>query len=208
VPLLERRSKVPLPAPDDYLRRAMVRTLAEEQEVVFELRLQFQEDPMTMPIEDASVIWSSEEIPVARLRLPRQAFDTPERDRLARELTINPLARPDRTPPTGQPEPRPPADLLRDLAGAPAHQRRTAFQAVRYKKAQDSSGQADAILLDLLLLDVAIRFLDVSKWRHRQCVRGISMIDKLEAALRSKALWRRVKPAEQTRSKLSASALS
>ena len=90
VPLRERRSKVPLPAPDNYLRQAMVSTLAEEDEVVFELRLQFQEDPVTMPIEDASVIWTSEEIPVARLRIPRQAFDTPERDQLARELTINP----------------------------------------------------------------------------------------------------------------------
>ncbi|MDI5933747.1 hypothetical protein [Halomonas kalidii] len=90
VPLLERRSQVPLPAPDDYLRRAMVRTLGEVDEVVFEMRLQFQEDPVTMPIEDASVIWTSPEIPVARLRIPRQAFDTPERDRLARELTINP----------------------------------------------------------------------------------------------------------------------
>ncbi|GEK46381.1 hypothetical protein HPA02_06640 [Bisbaumannia pacifica] len=90
VPLLERRSKVPLPAPDDYLRRAMVDTLGEEAEVVFELRIQFQEDPVTMPIEDASIIWTSEEIPVARLRLPRQEFDTQARKRLARELTINP----------------------------------------------------------------------------------------------------------------------
>jgi len=61
VPLLARRSPVPLPAPDDYLlRQAMVRTLADVEEVVFELRI------------------------------PRQEFDTPERDRLARELTINP----------------------------------------------------------------------------------------------------------------------
>jgi hypothetical protein len=90
VPLLESRSAVPLPAPDDYLRRAMVRTLEAQEEVVFELRVQFQEDPMTMPIEDASVIWTSPEIPVARLRLPQQDFDTEARDRLARELTINP----------------------------------------------------------------------------------------------------------------------
>jgi Dyp-type peroxidase family len=90
VPLLEHHTRVPLPAPDDYLRRAMVSTLEDVEEVVFELRIQFQEDPVTMPIEDASVIWTSPETPVARLHIPRQAFDTPERDRLAREVTINP----------------------------------------------------------------------------------------------------------------------
>jgi hypothetical protein len=45
---------------------------------------------MTMPIEDVSVIWTSPELPVARLRLPRQEFATDARDRLARKLTINP----------------------------------------------------------------------------------------------------------------------
>ncbi|GGX95547.1 hypothetical protein GCM10007160_23930 [Litchfieldella qijiaojingensis] len=90
VPLLESQSQVPLPAPDNYLRLAMLRTLAKVEEVVFEMRIQFQEDPVTMPIEDASVIWTSPEIPVARLRIPRQEFAIAERDRLARELTINP----------------------------------------------------------------------------------------------------------------------
>lgn len=99
VPLLAGRTPVPLPAPDDYLREAMQQTLASVEEVVFEMRIQCQEDPVTMPIEDASVIWTSPEIPVATLRIPAQAFATPERERLARELTINPWhALPDHRP--------------------------------------------------------------------------------------------------------------
>ncbi|UYG06520.1 hypothetical protein [Halomonas sp. M4R1S46] len=77
----------------------MQRTLASAEAVVFEMRIQCQEDPVTMPIEDASVIWISPEIPVATLRIPAQAFVTPERERLARELTINPWhALPDHRP--------------------------------------------------------------------------------------------------------------
>jgi hypothetical protein len=45
---------------------------------------------MLMPIEDASVIWTSAYHTVATLRIPRQDFATAERDRTARELTINP----------------------------------------------------------------------------------------------------------------------
>jgi hypothetical protein len=42
------------------------------------------------PLYCASVIWQSPEIPVATLRIPPQDFDNEERDRMARELTINP----------------------------------------------------------------------------------------------------------------------
>jgi hypothetical protein len=45
---------------------------------------------MMMPIEDASVIWRSPEDRVATLRIPRQPFDTADRDALARAFTINP----------------------------------------------------------------------------------------------------------------------
>jgi hypothetical protein len=89
-PQLAGRSRVPFPAPDNYLRQAMRNTLERHDEVRFDFTVQFQEDPVLMPIEDASIIWRSPETTVATLRIPRQQFDTPERDRMARELTVNP----------------------------------------------------------------------------------------------------------------------
>jgi hypothetical protein len=89
-PRLTRTTRVPLPAPDDYLRQALRRDLDELGEMLFDFRIQLQECPMLMPIEDASVIWTSPEITVATLRIGRQRFDTPEREQMARALTINP----------------------------------------------------------------------------------------------------------------------
>lgn len=83
------RSRVPLPAPDNYLREAMIRHL-REAEAVFDVCLQFQQDAQSMPLENASVIWRSPWLPVATLRIPVQTFATRERDLAARRLTINP----------------------------------------------------------------------------------------------------------------------
>jgi hypothetical protein len=90
-----KRSRVPrLPfrPPDNYLRDAMVKTLAEE-DVEFDLRLQVQTDPHKMPIENNGVLWPtklSPRVPAAVLRIPRQRFDSPEQLGLARVLTYNP----------------------------------------------------------------------------------------------------------------------
>lgn len=89
-PRVMRRTAVPLPAPDDYLRAALRDNLARHGTIEFDFNVQFQECPMLMPIEDASVIWRSPEVTVATLSIPEQTFDTPQRDRMARELTINP----------------------------------------------------------------------------------------------------------------------
>ena len=76
----------------DYLREAMVETLADN-EVVFDFAVQFQTDPHRMPIEDASVIWPeslSPYITVATLRIPRQEFDSSAQLAFARNLSYNP----------------------------------------------------------------------------------------------------------------------
>lgn len=90
-PRLERRSPVGL-ITDNYLREAMVKTLAY-QDVVFDFAIQLQKDPVTMPIEDASIVWDervSPLIPVATLEIPAQAFDLPAQHAFARNITINP----------------------------------------------------------------------------------------------------------------------
>src|SRR5205085_4043306 len=94
-PVLRSRSRVarlPLRPPDNYLRDAMVATLAKE-DVEFDIMVQLQTDPFLMPIENNAVLWPtrlSPRICAAVLRLPRQTFDSPEQLAFARVLTFNP----------------------------------------------------------------------------------------------------------------------
>ena len=78
--------------PDNYLRDNMARTLAQ-QDVEFDICVQIQTDPHRMPIENASVRWPtrlSPQTPVARLRIPRQVFDSPAQMAFAKVLKWNP----------------------------------------------------------------------------------------------------------------------
>jgi hypothetical protein len=84
--------RLPLRPPDNYLRDAMVATLAE-QDVEFDVLLQVQTDPFLMPIENNGVLWPtklSPRVPAAVLRIPKQKFDSPEQLAFARVLTLNP----------------------------------------------------------------------------------------------------------------------
>ncbi|WP_207308726.1 hypothetical protein [Marinobacter caseinilyticus] len=91
IPRLSKRSEVG-PLTDNYLREAMIATLAKTA-VTFDFAIQFQKDPVAMPIEDASVVWPeslSPFITIATLDIPKQRFDYPAQDAFARNLTINP----------------------------------------------------------------------------------------------------------------------
>jgi hypothetical protein len=84
--------RLPLRPPDDYLRDNMVKTLAE-QDVDFDIMLQLQTDPFRMPIENAAVRWPeklSAFVPVARLHIPRQKFDSAAQLAFANNLSYNP----------------------------------------------------------------------------------------------------------------------
>ncbi|HEV2901945.1 MAG TPA: hypothetical protein VGW30_01660, partial [Gaiellaceae bacterium] len=84
--------RLPLRPPDDYLREAMVRTLAE-QDVEFDITLQLQTDPHRMPIENNAVLWPprlSPRVPAAVLHIPSQTFDSPKQLDFARILSYNP----------------------------------------------------------------------------------------------------------------------
>jgi hypothetical protein len=92
---LKTRTPVPnLPRrpPDNYLREAMVATLAR-RDVEFDICIQVQTDPFLMPIENAAVMWPtrlSPRVPAAVVRIPRQTFDSPEQIAFARVLSYNP----------------------------------------------------------------------------------------------------------------------
>ena len=75
------QTAVPANAPDDYLREAMVNQLSS-QETFFDFAVQFQVDPVSMPIEDAGVTWDEAVSPfrkLATITIPPQVFDTVER---------------------------------------------------------------------------------------------------------------------------------
>ncbi len=83
---------LPFRPPDDYLRNAMVASLAEG-DVELDFRLQLQTDPHLMPLENNAVLWPerlSPRVSVATLRLPRQKFDSPSQMEFAKKLSYNP----------------------------------------------------------------------------------------------------------------------
>lgn len=91
-PRSNEKTKVPRNPSDNYLRETMAKTLSTK-EVSFDFLIQFQTDAHWMPIEDASVEWPeklSPFIPVARLRLPVQKFDSPAQLAFAGNLSYNP----------------------------------------------------------------------------------------------------------------------
>jgi len=84
--------RLPLRPPDNYLRDAMVATLAK-QDVEFDLFLQLQTDPFRMPIENNAVFWDprrSPRIPAAVVRIPKQKFDSAAQLDFAKVLSYNP----------------------------------------------------------------------------------------------------------------------
>lgn len=74
---------------ENYLKYGMVEKL-KMQDVVFEFCVQFQENAYQMPIEDPTVAWRSEPIPLAIITIPRQEFDTDERRNFGENLSFNP----------------------------------------------------------------------------------------------------------------------
>jgi hypothetical protein len=91
-PLPPARSRIPARPSENYLRDAMVRTLAKG-DWTFDFMVQIQTDPHRMPIEDATVKWPerlSPYVPVARVRLPAQRFDSDAQLAFADALRYNP----------------------------------------------------------------------------------------------------------------------
>jgi hypothetical protein len=83
---------LPEPLTDSYLREALRARLAS-QAAVFDFLVQFRVPGRTMPIEDASVEWRERDSPyraVARITIPRQTIDTPEREAFCEAVAFNP----------------------------------------------------------------------------------------------------------------------
>lgn len=91
-PCSDEQTKIPRKPSANYLREAMAKTLSKK-EITFDFMIQFQTDAYRMPIENASVEWPeklSPFIPVARLHLPVQKFDSRGQMAFAENLSYNP----------------------------------------------------------------------------------------------------------------------
>jgi hypothetical protein len=73
----------------NFLRERMKQDLATGS-VYYDFKIQFQEDAVTMPIEDVCVEWKSPWYTVAQIEIPQQVFDTPELNTLGENLTFSP----------------------------------------------------------------------------------------------------------------------
>jgi len=92
LPQIRHLDRIPDNPPDDYLRRAMVRQLSQE-DAVFDFMVQFQTDAEKMPVEDPGKVWPEELSrfrKVATIRIPRQYFDHPLQDEFGDELSFSP----------------------------------------------------------------------------------------------------------------------
>ena len=72
----------------DFLRANMAATLLRN-EIIYDFFVQFQTDPVKMPIEDPTVVWDSPLIKVATIRIPTQIFDTSEQNDFGDNLSFN-----------------------------------------------------------------------------------------------------------------------
>lgn len=76
----------------DYLTEAMTGQLAEGA-ACFDFMLQARKPGAHMPLDDATVIWSEAEspfVPVARVSIPPQAFDSEAQQHFCENLSMNP----------------------------------------------------------------------------------------------------------------------
>jgi hypothetical protein len=79
-------------ASTNFLREAMVAYLSE-RDACFDFAVQFQTDPVKMPIEDPSIDWDERASPfvkVAKIRIPRQVFDSERQNEYAENLSFTP----------------------------------------------------------------------------------------------------------------------
>jgi hypothetical protein len=76
----------------DYLRKAMAARL-KNADALYEFQVQIQKDADKQPVEDPTVEWDEASCPfrtVARIKIPAQEFDTPERMSFCENLSFTP----------------------------------------------------------------------------------------------------------------------
>lgn len=76
----------------NFLRNSMS-SLLRSQDACFQFMVQLRDPDARMPIQDTTVRWSEKDapfIPVARIHIPKQEFDTPEQNAMCEAMSFNP----------------------------------------------------------------------------------------------------------------------
>ena len=92
IPLFRGENRPPETIGPDFLREVMKKQIGSE-DVYYEFAVQFQSDPVMMPIEDPLEIWDEKVSPfqrVALIRIPKQDIDAPGRVEVAENLAFTP----------------------------------------------------------------------------------------------------------------------
>jgi len=92
IPCSKSTRTLPKTLSENYLRNAMVSQLASD-DVCFDLMVQFQTNPNTMPIEDATIVWDETVSPfkkVARIIIPKQNFDSEKQMKFCEDISMTP----------------------------------------------------------------------------------------------------------------------
>ena len=77
---------------DDFLRANLVRHLSKLP-AAFDFMVQLRTDPAAMPVEDPTVKWSESRspfVPVAKITIPQQSFDTSQQNCFCENLSFTP----------------------------------------------------------------------------------------------------------------------
>lgn len=88
IPSASNKLETPDTTSENLLRNNLVATL-NKNEIVYDFKVQFQKDAVTMPIEDPAVDWDSDYISLATIHIPVQLFDTPEQNKFGDNLAFN-----------------------------------------------------------------------------------------------------------------------
>lgn len=95
------QSTFPVDPPNNFLRARLAEDLTQKA-AAFDFMVQFQTDPVKMPIEDPMVAWDPARSPyrkVATVRIPPQRFDAPAQVQFCEDIAFNPWrTRPEHRP--------------------------------------------------------------------------------------------------------------
>lgn len=78
---------------DPNLLREGMKSVLRSRDACFQFMVQLRDPDERMPIQDTTVVWSEEKspfVPVARVHIPRQEFDSPQQNELCEDLSFNP----------------------------------------------------------------------------------------------------------------------
>jgi hypothetical protein len=76
---------------ENYLQESMEQFLSQEgKDAYFDFCIQLQENPEEMPIENPTIEWKAEKHKLATIKIPSQAFNSPQRREFSENLSFTP----------------------------------------------------------------------------------------------------------------------